>query len=74
MPATLSPRPPKYRRHKATGQAIVTIAGRDFYLGKFNSAASKEQYRRLIAEYLLTGVAPGCNRQQEITILEVTVP
>jgi hypothetical protein len=47
MLTTLSPRPPKYGRHKATGQAIVTIAGRDFYLassisGKFNSAASKE--------------------------------
>jgi hypothetical protein len=24
---------PKYRRHKASGQAIVTLCGNDFYLG-----------------------------------------
>jgi hypothetical protein len=25
--------PPKYRKHKASGQAVVTINGRDHYLG-----------------------------------------
>ncbi len=24
---------PKYRKHRATGQAVVTLNGRDFYLG-----------------------------------------
>jgi hypothetical protein len=24
---------PKYRKHKASGQAVVTIQGQDFYLG-----------------------------------------
>jgi hypothetical protein len=32
---------PKYRKHRASGQAIVTISGRDHYLGPFNSKASK---------------------------------
>ena len=53
MSNAVSFRPPKYRRHKAKGLAVVTINGRDIYLGKYSSAASKEEYRRLIAEYLL---------------------
>jgi hypothetical protein len=36
-------RVPKYRHHKAKGLAVVTVAGRDFDLGKFNSAASKTE-------------------------------
>jgi hypothetical protein len=32
-----TPRTPSYRRHKPTGQAVVTIHGRDFYLGRFGS-------------------------------------
>ena len=47
-----SNRVPKYRRHKPTGQAVVTLDGRDYYLGKYASAASKEAYRRLTAEWL----------------------
>ncbi len=48
-------RVPSYRRHKPTGQAVVTIAGRDVYLGKWNSAASRAEYDRLIAEFLANG-------------------
>lgn len=40
-----------YRRHKATGKAVVTIGGRDIYLGKYNSAESRQEYNRLIAEW-----------------------
>jgi len=36
-------RTPKYRRHKATGQAVVTLSGRDFYLGQWQSAKSKRE-------------------------------
>ena len=32
---------PKYRKHKASGQAIVTLNGVDFYLGPYGSAASR---------------------------------
>lgn len=41
---------PKYRRHSC-GQARVTIAGRDIYLGKWGSAESKKAYHRVIAEW-----------------------
>jgi hypothetical protein len=43
-----NPRLPKYRKHKASGQAIVTLNGVDFYLGPHGSAASKHEYDRLI--------------------------
>ncbi len=46
---------PKYRKHKASGQAIVTIQGSDFYLGPWNSNASKVEYDRIIAEWLAAG-------------------
>lgn len=55
MPKPTTSRVPSYRRHKPTGQAVVTINGRDIYLGKWNSAASKDQYDRLIAEFLANG-------------------
>ena len=44
----------KYRFHKATAQAIVTIAGRD-HLGPHGTKASKVEYDRLIAEWLAAG-------------------
>ena len=44
---------PNYRFHKATGQAFVKLGGRRFYLGKHGSKASREEYERRIAEYLL---------------------
>jgi hypothetical protein len=50
MSNAVSLRPPKYRRHKAKGLAAVTINGRNLSLGKYGSAASKEEYRRLLAE------------------------
>ncbi len=46
---------PAYRRHKSTGQAVVTVNGRDFYLGQDNTAASRREYDRMIAEWQLGG-------------------
>lgn len=46
---------PKYRKHKASGQAIVTLSGKDFYLGPHNTKASKTEYDRLIGEWLANG-------------------
>ena len=33
--------PPKYHKHKASGQASVTIDGKDFYLGPHGTKASR---------------------------------
>lgn len=57
---------PKYRCHRASGQAVVMIEGRDFYLGPSGSKASKVEYDRLIGEWLAAG------RQLAATSADVT--
>ncbi|MGI9429906.1 MAG: tyrosine-type recombinase/integrase [Bythopirellula sp.] len=64
-------RTPKYRRHKAKGLALVTLNGRDIYLGKYGSAESKRKYRQLVAEYLQRGGASPLTQPEEITVIEV---
>ena len=54
-PRTLTP---KYRLHKSTGQAVVRIDGKDFYLGKHGTPGSKERYAALMAEYLTVRKVP----------------
>jgi integrase len=51
---------PSYRRHKQSGQAVVTLSDglggrRDVLLGKFGTKSSREQYDRVIAEWLNRG-------------------
>jgi hypothetical protein len=54
MPTT-QVRIPKLCKHKATGQAVVRLDGKDHYLGKFGTAAAMAAYERLIAEWLAHG-------------------
>ncbi len=49
---------PKYRKQRS-GQARVTINGRDYYLGPHGSKASVREYDRIIAEYLASGRSPS---------------
>jgi integrase len=51
----LTTRNPKYRRHRASGQAIVSLNGQDRYLGPHGSQASRAEYDRLIGEWLANG-------------------
>ena len=53
-----APRVPSYRRHKPSGQAVVTLNGRDIYLGKWDTKASRTEYDRLIGEWLAVGLCP----------------
>jgi len=46
------PRVPSYRLHKARSAAVVTINGRDIYLGPYGSAESRARYNRLVADHL----------------------
>jgi hypothetical protein len=46
---------PKYRKHRASGQAIVTLSGTDYYLDPYGTKASKIEFDRLIAEWLSSG-------------------
>ncbi len=49
------PSTPSYRQHKPSGQAVVTLSGRDYYLGPYDSDASRAEYDRLVAEWLANG-------------------
>jgi integrase len=49
----MSKRIPTYRLHKPTGLAVVTLDGKDHYLGRHGTAASRAAYERLVAQWLL---------------------
>lgn len=68
------PRVPSYRFHKPSGNAVVTISGRDIYLGEHGTAASKEKYDRHISEWLAGGrlaLAPSASGENGLTIVEL---
>lgn len=64
---------PKYRKHRGSGQAIVTIAGRDHYIGPHGSKASRIEYDRLITEWLAAGRPATATEQDEISVAELIV-
>jgi integrase len=67
----MSMRTPKYRLHKPTMQAVVTLDGRDIYLGRYGSIESKAEYNRLVAEWLANGrQSPGA-RGGDIAVNEL---
>lgn len=53
MPRT--PKAPSYRRHKASGQAVVSLGGVDFYLGPYGTKISRDEYDRVVGEWLAAG-------------------
>jgi hypothetical protein len=54
----LSRKLPSLRHHKASGQAVVTLSGRDCYLGSWNSAESRVEYERVMGEWLVSRRVP----------------
>jgi integrase len=54
VPARKS-RTPSYRLHKPSGQAVVTLSGKDVYLGLHGTQASRDAYDRANAEWLQNG-------------------
>ncbi len=61
-------RVPSYRLHPSSGQARVTINGRDHLLGPYGSAESKEKYGRLIAEYSASGKSQNFGKKNQFLI------
>jgi len=68
MPQTL--RVPSLRRHRPSGRAVVTINGKDYYLGRYGSQESKAEYQRLLAEFLSGGLRAG-SVSSDLTINEL---
>jgi hypothetical protein len=71
MPRPSSSFVPKYCKHRASGQAVVTISGRDHYLGPHGTKASRLEYDRLIGEWLVAGRHSLDVNATEITVIEL---
>lgn len=59
---------PAYRLHRPSGQAIVTLNGRDVYLGPFDSDDSRIAYERELTAWRAHGQGP---RRQALTIADM---
>ena len=62
---------PKYRKHKATGRAVVTLDGREFYLGAHGTKASKVEYDRLVSEWLANDRTLASVESHDFTVAEL---
>lgn len=64
---------PAYRKHRASGQAVVTLSGQDFYLGPHDTKVSKAAYDREVAEWLARGRRPkdGAEEGTQISCVEL---
>jgi integrase len=73
------PHIPTYRRHKQSGQAIVTLPDglggrRDVLLGKYGSAPSRAEYARVLAEWEANGRRlPAAALTADVTLNELMV-
>jgi integrase len=65
----LNHRLPCYRKHKPSGQAVVTIDGKDHYLGLHGTKTSLEEYDRLVGEWQANGRC--LNQTESITVTEL---
>jgi hypothetical protein len=64
---------PTYRRHKPSGRAVVTLNGKDHYLGPWKSAESKAAYESLIAQWIAAGRQAIETAPASKTVAEVCV-
>ena len=70
MPKLIN-RVPSYRRHRQSGQAIVTLNGRDFLLGPHGTKSSRIKYNRLVAEWLAGDRQPLVSTAAELSVAEL---
>ncbi len=70
----LSKSVPRYCKHRASGQAVVTLNGKDIYLGRYGSRVSRMEYDRLIAEWLAHGRRlPDEEDQEPLSVAELAL-
>ncbi len=67
-------RTPSYRHHRPSGQAVVTLDGRDIYLGRYGTPQSRAEFDRLLAEWLSNGrrlPAPASANGSDLSVNEL---
>ena len=66
---------PRSHLHKHSGQAVVRLSGRDFYLGPWGTQKAEAEYQRVVGEWLAcNGRLPATRAQTdkpELTISEM---
>ncbi|MHB8953853.1 MAG: tyrosine-type recombinase/integrase [Pirellulaceae bacterium] len=62
---------PKYRKHRASGQAVVTLNGKDHYLGPHGTKASRLEYDRLVGEWAQNGRRLSTSHTGCLTVVEL---
>lgn len=67
----LKNRLPKLRLHKASGRAVVTLSGRDVYLGPHGSEEAGRTYARVISEWLERGRCPDAPVPADVRVKHV---
>ena len=67
----LSKQTPKYRKHKASGQAFVELSGHRHYLGPYGTKPANLEYDRQLAEWLQNGRQSLQVAATEITVVEL---
>ncbi len=78
MSTNRKPRIPSYRLHRQSGQAVVTLTDavtgqrKDHLLGEYNSAASKEEYKRAVLDWEARGRRlPQSTPATDLTLAEL---
>ena len=67
-------RPPKYARHKASGQAVVKVGKILHYLGPHGSAESKVAYQEVVSQWIAdSGCSPSVASAIRLPQSDVTV-
>jgi integrase len=67
------PRIPSYRHHKPTNQAIVLVGCKMFYLGAYGSEKSRDEYNRIITEWLADSVQTGLGQRRSRARSDLTI-
>ena len=79
----LTKKAPSYRLHRASGQVIVKLDGKVHYLGLFDSQVSRDEYDRLIGEWLANGrrspaaaamTPDGCGDRTVVEVIDAYWP
>lgn len=62
---------PSYRLHKASNRGVVTLGGRDYFLGHYGTPESRQRYDRLVREWLARGRQSPAPAPQDLTVVEL---
>lgn len=62
---------PSLRLHAPSGRAVVTIAGRDHYCGRWGTKAARIEYERVVGEWIASGRATVDAHCDAITVATI---